>query len=129
MELDALPAGEAQGAVGVGVGQLVQGQVLLRRHAAAGDLAADHEHVMLAQSLSAAGLAGVAVLLLIGAVELQQLLVLLAEMIAVLVQFLGDRAAQPRLFSLMPSTAERPGFFAPLSLAPFVPFCASPDIG
>src|SRR5262249_13945397 len=44
--------------------------------------------------LATPSLAGVAVLLLIGAVELQELLVLLAEMIAVCPQFLSDRAAQ-----------------------------------
>ena len=51
VELNALPRGEAQGAVGVLPGQLVHGQILLRRHPAAGDLAADHEHVMLADAL------------------------------------------------------------------------------
>ena len=34
VELDALPAREAQRAVGVLAGQVVQGEVLLRRHAA-----------------------------------------------------------------------------------------------
>src|SRR5262249_15769751 len=94
VELDALPAGEAQGAVAVSVGQLVQGEILLRRHAAARNLAAHHEHVVLAKPLAAAGLAGVAVLLLIGAVGLQGLVGLLAERIAVFPQFFGDRAAQ-----------------------------------
>ncbi len=94
MKLDALPAGETQSAVAVGVGQLVQGQVLLRRHPSAGDLAADHEHIMLAQSFAAAGFAGVAVLLLIGAVKLEELFILLAEMIAVLPHLFADGAAQ-----------------------------------
>ena len=58
VELDALPAGEAQRAVGVLAGQLVHGQVLVRRQPAAGDLAADHEHVVLAQPLACGGPCG-----------------------------------------------------------------------
>src|SRR5579883_527055 len=94
MKLDALPARETQRAVAVNIGEFIQGQVLLRRHAPAGNLAADHKHIMLAQSLAAAGFAGIAVLLLIGAVKLEKLLVLLAEMIAVFLKLLADRTAQ-----------------------------------
>ena len=57
--------GEAQRAVGVPAGEVVEGQVLLGRQPAAGNLAADHEHVMLADALLAAVLAGVAVFLLV----------------------------------------------------------------
>ena len=64
------------------------------RDLAAGDLAADHEHVRLAGLLPMPVLAGVAVVLLIGAVELDQLLVLIVEMIDVPGQVLGDGAAQ-----------------------------------
>src|SRR5262249_8774662 len=49
---------------------------------------------MLAQPRPAARLAGVPVLLRLGAVELDHLLVLLREVVAVLLQLLADRPAQ-----------------------------------
>ena len=58
------------------------------------DLAAHHEHVRLAGLFPMPVLAGVAVVLLVGAVKLDQLLVLIVEMIDVLGQVLGDGAAQ-----------------------------------
>ena len=90
-------------------GQIVHGEILVRRDPAAGNLATDHEHIMFAEPLGAAALAGVAVFLLIGAVELEQLFVLFAEAVGVLPQFVGDAAAQARLASLIPSVAERFG--------------------
>ena len=95
VQLDALPAGEAQRAVGVLAGEVVHAEVLLGGEPAAGDLAADHEDVVLAQPLAAPGLAGVAVLLLVAAVELDQVLVRVVELVGAGGQFLGDRAAQP----------------------------------
>ena len=109
VELNALAGGEAQRAVRVLASKIVQRQILVRQDAAAGNLASDHEHVVLAQSLGPARLAGVAVLLLIGAVELEQALVLVVEFGSVLLQFLGDVAAQARLFSLTTSVPDRLG--------------------
>src|SRR5438270_196487 len=63
MELDALPGREAQGAVAVLVRDGIDGEILSRGHASAGNLAADHEHEVLADALLLAVLAGVAVFL------------------------------------------------------------------
>src|SRR5262249_22268915 len=94
VELDALPRGEAERAVGVLAGQFVDGQVLLTGDLPAGDLAADHEHVRLAGPLFAACFSRVAVLLLVGPVELQEAFVGVAEMIDLGGDLVADRAAQ-----------------------------------
>src|SRR5262249_15018039 len=94
VKLDALPGSEAQRAVAVVASQPIHGEVLRRRYTAARYLATDHEHVVLADALFAAGLAGIAVFLLVGAVELEQLLVLIVEMIGVRVKLFRDAAAQ-----------------------------------
>jgi hypothetical protein len=94
VELAALAGGEAQGAGGVAVGQVVEGEVLVRGDFAAGDLAADHEHVVLADALLGPPLAGVAVLLLVGAVELQQILAGVGQARDGAGQVFRDRAAE-----------------------------------
>jgi hypothetical protein len=94
VELDALAAGEPQRAVAEVVGQAVQGEVLVGRQLPAGDLAADHEHVELADPRLGPVLARIPVLLLVGAVELQQVLVAVAEVVGVLRQLLGHAAAE-----------------------------------
>ena len=94
VKLDALTAGEAQRPLSILAGQVVHGEVLIRRNPAAGNFAADHEHIVFAEAFGAAALAGVAVFLLIGAVELEQLFILLAEAVGVLPQLVGDGAAQ-----------------------------------
>ena len=53
VELDSLSRGEAEGPVGVGAGQIVHGQVLLGGQLSAGNLAAHHEHVVLADAFLA----------------------------------------------------------------------------
>ena len=93
MKLNALPGREAQGAVAVLVRDGIDGEILSRGHASAGNLAADHEHEVLADALLLAVLAGVAVFLLIAAVELEELLVVLTEMIIVPSQLSADAAA------------------------------------
>ena len=96
MELDALPRRESQGAVGVCTSDLVEGQPLLAGHLPAGEFEPDHEHVVLSDTGLGAGLAGVAVFLLIGAVELEELLVLVAKVVGIGPgQLLGQRAAEP----------------------------------
>ena len=94
MKLNPLPAGEAKRAVGILARQVVHGQVLGGGQLAAGDLAADHEHVMLADASFGAVLAGVAVFLLITAVELDQVLVAVVEVVGVADQSQGDGPAQ-----------------------------------
>ena len=94
MELDALPSGKPDGAVAVVARKLVHTQVLRRGQPAAWNLAADHEHVMLADALFSPRLAGVAIFLLIRTVELEQLLVLLVKVVCVLLEFLGDGPTQ-----------------------------------
>ena len=79
MELEGLPRGEPQRAVGVVVGDAVQRQPLRRRHEAAGQAHADHEAEGLLQLLLGALAAHVAVVLQIGAVELRELLVVLGD--------------------------------------------------
>src|SRR5262249_53197752 len=94
VKLDALARGDRKRAVAAAVGEIVECEVLVRRDFAARDLAADHEHVVLADAALGAILAGVAVVLLIGAVELQQLLVLIVEVVGVFKKLEGDGAAQ-----------------------------------
>ena len=79
VKLDALTRGDAQGVVAVLGGEVVEGDPLGRGHDAARDAAADHHDVFLAC------LAEVAVVLLVNAVKLHELLVIGREMIGGLV--------------------------------------------
>src|SRR6266498_4167988 len=94
VELDALPRSETQRPVRVLVGQLVHGEVLRRSQPPARDLAAQHEHIVLADAVFLACLAGVAVFLLVGAVKLEQVLVRLTEMVRLGEKVRADGAAQ-----------------------------------
>ena len=94
MKLNPLARRETKGAVGISAGQLVHGEILLGGEPAAGNFATHHEHVVLAHAVLLAVLAGVAILLLVGAVEFEQLLVGFAKVIRVRCQFLGNRAAK-----------------------------------
>lgn len=73
VKLDALAGGEAQGVVAIARGEVVEGDPLRRGHDATRDAAADHHHELLG------GLAQVAVILLIDAVKLDELLVILGK--------------------------------------------------
>jgi len=75
VELDALAGSDAKGVVAVLGGEVVEGDPLVGRHDAAGDAAADHHDVFLA------GLAEVAVVLLVNAVEFGELLFVVREAI------------------------------------------------
>ena len=75
VQLQRLAGGDAQGAVAVAVGEVILDQVLCGGHHAAGHLGADHEDVLLRATALARCGAGVAVLLLIHAVELEQVFV------------------------------------------------------
>ena len=75
MKLDALARGDAERVVAVLRREIVEHAPLLRGHHAAGDATPDHHDVFLA------GLAQVAVVLLIRAVKLQELIVVLGEMV------------------------------------------------
>ncbi len=91
VELDALARGDPQGVVAVSGGQFVEHRPLPGRHHAARDAPPDHHDVFLA------GLAQVAVVLLIRAVELQELIVVLGEMVrAGIIQRRGNGAGQRR---------------------------------
>ena len=105
VELDALPRREAQRAVARTCRQMSS----IARYWSAvsfppGILQPDHEHVRLADAGLVAVLAGVAVFLLVAAVELDEALVDLAEMLdRGIDQLLGERAAKiPPLASCAP---------------------------
>ena len=95
MQLESLARGEAQRAVGVAPGNLIERQPLLWRTDAAGQAGADHETVGRLQLLQAALLAQVAVVLLVAAVQLEELCVVFAQRAGNRVrQTLDDGAAQ-----------------------------------
>ena len=91
VELDALPRGDTQGIVAILRGEVVEHAPLLRRHHAAGDAAANHHDVFLA------GLAQIAVVLLIRAVKFQELVVVLGKMAGLRIgERLSNRARERR---------------------------------
>jgi len=95
VKLDALTVGQAHVAHGLGA-QVVMDQPLRRGDASAGHLAADHEAPVLFQFLLAALRAHIAVVLLIGAVVLEQDVAVLGDVGAAGVgKLLGQLAAQP----------------------------------
>ena len=97
VQLQALAAGDAQRGVADFVAQIELGQQLLAGQLAAGNLGADHERVglgALALVLRAAAGPRVAVVLLVGAVMLQQLDAGLAEKVVRVAQLRADIAAQ-----------------------------------
>ncbi len=94
MKLNALPRRDAQRFVGIALGQFIEAKVLVSRHPAAGNLAADHEHVILAEAARTPRLARVTVLLLICAMELEQILVAVTEVIDFFGKVVRDAAAQ-----------------------------------
>ena len=92
VKLEALPGGHAQRVIRIARGQVVAGQVLGRGEHAAGNPAAHHEDVFLAR------LAQVPVVLLIDAVELQELQVIFGEVVGLRVgQRLRDGSRQRRV--------------------------------
>ena len=91
VELDALARGDAQSVIAVIRRELIKDAVLLGRHDAAGNPAADHHDVFLA------GLAQVAVVLLVGTVKFQELVIVLGEMVVRrIVERGGNGAGQGR---------------------------------
>jgi len=91
MKLDGLARGNTQRIVAILGRQPVEHAPLIGRHHATGDAAADHHDVFLA------GLAQVAVILLVGAVKLQELVFVLGKMVGVrVVQRRGDGAGERR---------------------------------
>ena len=95
MELERLARGDAQGAVGETAGELVVHQVLRGGDDAPGLTRAHHDGVFFAR------LALIAVVLLVDAVELDELLVVAAEAVRFRVgQGLPNRARKVRLFGL-----------------------------
>ena len=94
VELEALPRGDAQGAVGMLVGEPLEREILLAGHGTGRDRHPDHEGVRLLQPRRFQRPPGVAVVLLVGAVELEQRDVVVAEVGALGAERLGDGAAQ-----------------------------------
>ena len=79
VKLEALPGRDAQRAVGVLVGEPLEREVLLAGHGAGRDRDPDHEAVRLLEPRRLERAPGVAVVLLIGPVELEQRDVVVAE--------------------------------------------------
>ena len=96
VKLEGLARGQAQRPVGVGLGDVVERQPLLRADKSAGNAQADHEAVGLLQLLLVALAAHVAVVLHVGAVELDELGVVF-----------GDRAGHGILRALPPVVPRR----------------------
>ncbi len=96
VQLQPLPRGDPQRSVAVVLAQIQLGEELVGGHFSAGDAGADHEHVRLALagSVGVLVLAMVLVVLLIGAVVLEQLGVVFDEVVGVFPQLLGDGAAK-----------------------------------
>src|SRR5690606_32843412 len=89
--------------VPVPVGDLVVQQVLLSRQDSAGKLAANHEHVRRLEPRLLPLSALIPVLLLVGAVELQDLFRILGEVGGGIVRYLGgERTPQPGAVGLYP---------------------------
>lgn len=104
VELHSLARGQAQGAVRVLVGQRVEGEALGRGQAAGGRAHAHHELPVLVPARLLAGGRGVAVELLVGAVELEEGVGRLAQPAGRVGQgeLLRDGAAKPRAGQLDP---------------------------
>ena len=104
VQLQPLPAGDAERGVAQLVAEVDLGQQLVGGQLPAGNAGADHEHVRLAglslHPIGPGGAAGVAVVLLVGAVELEQLATVLAEVIVLVDELLADHAAKVVAFEL-----------------------------
>jgi hypothetical protein len=95
VQLQGLTAGETQGGAAQFVAQVQLGQQLPAGQLAAGHFGADHHAVRFsAVPRLARRRPLVAVVLLVAAVMLEQLVASLAETLAAVLQFLGDGAAQ-----------------------------------
>ena len=95
VELEGLAGGDAERAVGEATGELVIDEILRGRDDAAGLARAHHDGVFLA------GLALIAVILLVDAVELDELLVVAAEAVGLRVgEGFADRTGEVRLIGL-----------------------------
>jgi hypothetical protein len=93
VELKSLPRGDAQRSIGKPVAQVERAEQLAGRQTAAGNLQTHHEHVPLARS-RLAPFASVAVVLLVGAVKLQQRHIVGGKFVRIARQFVHDRATQ-----------------------------------
>ena len=94
VELDRLPGGDPDGPVAPAAGDAVVGQVPLGADQPARDPGPDHHLPLLVEAAGAGLLAPVAVVLLVDAVELQELGGVLAELFAGRRQLTGDLAPQ-----------------------------------
>ncbi len=93
MELESLPGGDPESAVGVLIGDPLQGEVLVGGHDAGRNGDPDHEGVGLLRSGDLAPAPLVPGILLVGPVELEQLDVVVLEVRGIGRQRLRDAAA------------------------------------
>src|SRR5262249_35914020 len=94
MELNSLPARKAQRPVGVTSCKLVDSKVPQGGQSTARDLAAHHEYELLAGLIFRSVLASVPILLLIGAVELQKILVCFIKVVIISLKGFPNGAPQ-----------------------------------
>ena len=97
VELQALAGGDAERRVADFVAQVELGQQLIAGDAAAGDGCTDHETVELglaACAIAASFGAALAVVLLVGAVMLQQVRIVFADKLVAVAQLFGDVAGE-----------------------------------
>ena len=94
MELKILAGSDAQCMVGVGIGKLIGHQILLGGQAAAGKLGAHHERPDTVQPLLFALAAHIAVVLLVAAVEFEDLVRIFGDVRLAVSKFLQELAFQ-----------------------------------
>ena len=94
VKLEALPGGDPQAAIGVSTGQRIHGQVLVGGQPSSGNLHADHALILFLEPALLALRRRVPVVLLVGAVEFQNLVIRLRKGGGLIGQILDDRAAE-----------------------------------
>ncbi len=105
VELNALPCGQPERAVAVAVGEFVERQILRGGQASGRHPHAHHEGIILLLPALLQRGRGVAVELLVGAVEFQEVVAVLADLGPARRQFHGQRAAQAMAGLLQPLNA------------------------
>jgi hypothetical protein len=106
VELNALPRGDTQGVVAVVCRQIIERDPLGRGHHAARDAPADHHDVFLAL------FAQVPVVLLVNAMELEELLVIGRELIGRLIRQCPGNVTRQRRDGILDDLVMRPVLFS-----------------
>src|SRR5215469_12908287 len=94
MKLDALPCRHPERAIGMTIGELIEGKILVRREPPAGNADADHElpHFVLAALLALGG--GVAVITLVDPVKFEERIPFTVKRLRLIGEILRDPAAE-----------------------------------